>query len=205
MRRLDADVIGDLLVALMILALALLLVGCTPRVAPARRTAIASAATAPCVRHSPFVRLAAQVVLLEAGQSTVTDIRIRNADSCGCPESCFQLSAGYHPPYDDTASVRLARQPYLRWKGTALNGACLLPGEEIVAQYHLDAAATQEGPGYLTPVAFAYRQGFPCYTFTGGGQLTWGTGCVEMEGDAACIAMPWDQCWSYTYQQGPSQ
>lgn len=183
------------------LGVVLAMVLATTATAEARCTASLASV---CERHAPAISLAERVQLVAPGETVTNAVTIRNADSCVCARACFQVTSGYHPPHDGSASLRVDRTSVRTRDGRAANPLCLEPGEEFHGTLTLAISPEQDGAGYVTPVVFAYRPSEPCYVVTPDG-YAWGPGCFEQEGAATCAGMDYFTCRAFVYAEGPAQ
>lgn len=148
---------------------------------------------APCERKRPGADFLETVTIAEAGQTVTIPVLFRNRDTCGCGIACFALSAGWHPPHDGTSAIRIGRtslQP-------TTNGVCLAPGEEVKLVWVTSLSMTQDGPGYVTPVAEMRRSSATI-------NPTRLTDFIESEGRVLAYAMTYEEAVAKAYAQTPS-
>lgn len=165
-----------------------------------------SGAEAACVRHAPFVQIEERMQLVEPGEIAETAVVIRNDDSCECSAMRFALQSGWHPPNGDPypsfsvpiESTRLVKD------GQPINAVELEPGEAVDVTLRITVTDhVPDGPGYITPVVIATRQGLPCIVAGSGGIPLWGPGCFENEDTALCLGMDEATCRPFIYPSGP--
>ena len=189
------------LTAALLVALSTLL---STTVVEARRTAcptVAAAEAPACVKHTIIARFAEKVSLTQPDANISLEVFARNTDSCSCPETCFTVASGYHPPHDSTNMLRMSN-PLLRKRDGSLQPSyiCLDPGEEASFFWTstVDSADNQEPPSFLTPNIWFDRTDVQDVTYE-----DFLLKYYDAEGPAICYGYTYEECRAKVYEPAP--
>lgn len=151
-------------------------------------------------KHTPYVRYAERVHLVQPGETVRIELVIRNADECGNPPSNFRLSAGYHPPHDGSAWLKVGRVSMENKDGSDFNRyITLAPGQETTAYVVMEIKEDQPEKGFVTPSVFVIRD-----PLSGHEWEDWMRDVFDAEGPCVAVGMTPVEARGKAYNPGPS-